>query len=283
MGQRKLFDLTQYSDMPSSVAVGICYDGTSTFYRGCRDAPDAIRRASVSIETYSLRQEKDLTALSFNDAGNWYFEGSAEVMCEELYRQSLPFFQNGTFTVFIGGEHAITFPLFRAASEVYPNLHLMIFDAHLDLREQFGGDRLNHCTYLRRLYEMVSQKGKIWIFGVRSAIPEEVRFARDSGIGWMSPEQSEQKIADFLRIAPDEPVYVSIDFDVLDPSDCPAVSNPEPGGFSFSQLLNILFAVRSFRVIGMDFVELNPHLDFSRHSAVTASVLIRESMLLWGR
>ncbi|MFN4182148.1 MAG: agmatinase [bacterium] len=277
----KIFDLPRYEEDARMVVVGVCYDSSPSFLRGCADAPDAIRRASLSVETFSIAQGKDLQSLSLQDLGNWFYDEDPEEMSRKLFQDSLRLFQQGRLPIFLGGAHTITLPILQAARHHYGSFSLLVLDAHLDLRGEFEGSILNHATWLRRFSENFT--GKIYVAGVRSACPEELEYARKRSISCMFSTGDRPFLPARMGIPGDEVLYISIDLDVLDSSVFPAVSNPEPGGLSFSDVRSALFFFSGYHIIGMDFVELNPHLDYSRHCAVTTAVLLRESLLYLGR
>ncbi|MHA2610491.1 MAG: agmatinase [bacterium JZ-2024 1] len=278
---RKIFDLPRYEEDARMVVVGVCFDSFPSFLRGCADAPDAIRRASLSIETFSVFQGKDLQSLSLEDLGNWFFLKAPEEMSQQLFGDSLRLFQQGKLPIFLGGAHTITLPIVQAALHHYGSLSLLVLDAHLDLRDEFEGSPLNHATWLRRLSE--NFPGKIYVAGVRSACPEEMEYVRKRRIHYMFSSGDGPFLPVRLGIPQEEWLYISVDLDVLDSSVFPAVSNPEPGGLTFSDVRSVLSFFSRYHIIGMDFVEFNPHLDYSRHCAVTAAVLLRETLLYLGR
>ena len=278
---RKIFDLPRYKPDARIVVVGVCYDSFPSFLRGCADAPDAIRRASLSVETFSISQGKDLESLSLEDLGNWFYGENPEEMCQKLFQDSLRLFQGGKLPIFLGGAHTITLPILKAALQHYGSFSLLVLDAHLDLRNEFEGSPLNHATWLRRFSE--NFQGKIYVAGVRSACPEELEYVRKRRIDCILSLDERPFLPVRLGIPREENLYISVDLDVLDSGVFPAVSNPEPGGLSFSDVRSVLSFFSGYHIIGMDFVELNPHLDYSHHCAVTAAVLLRESLLYLGR
>ncbi|MFH1609187.1 MAG: arginase family protein, partial [Candidatus Bipolaricaulota bacterium] len=146
---------------------------------------------------------------------------------------------------------------------------VVALDAHTDLRDEYQGDRVAHATVLRRVSEVAQ---KLVIVGARSFYGGEVEepfFAQ-------ADEITE-------RLDPEIPVWLTLDLDALDPSLCPGVTNPEPGGLSYAEVITIFRDLARFRVLGMDLVELAPPFDPSGVSAVTAAKLVLEAIAaFWG-
>jgi agmatinase len=176
-----------------------------------------------------------------------------------------------TFGV-LGGEHTLTFGTYLSVPK---GTALIIFDAHLDLRDEFAGLKLSHATFLRRLTERIGTDSIIHI-GSRAASSEEWKVADKIGLSLISMQtiyaiaNSEKLLSDFLKDF--ENVYVSIDLDVLDPSFAPGVGNPEPDGLSIHKLLEFLYSLKK-RIIGFDIVELTPMYDNGTTSVVAAKLM----------
>ena len=177
----------------------------------------------------------------------------------------------------IGGEHLVTLPAFRAVHEKYPDVAVIHFDAHTDLREEYLGNRLSHATVIRRIWEIIGD-GRIFQFGIRSGERAE----------WYWSAEGHTKIQKFSVAGLDEtiaalkgrPVYLTIDLDVLDPSCFPGTGTPEAGGVRFTDLLSAaLRTIRGGEIVGCDMVELSPPLDPSGTSTATALKLLREMLL----
>ena len=179
----------------------------------------------------------------------------------------------------IGGEHLVTLPALRAAHEKYPDLAVVHFDAHTDLREEYLDTRLSHATVLRRIWDVVGD-GRIHQFGIRSGERAEWRWAAEGHtdlhrFGF----QGLDEVLSGLRAA-GRPVYLTIDLDVLDPSCFPGTGTPEAGGVTFAALLSAaLRVIARTHVVACDLVELSPPLDPSGISTATALKLLREMLL----
>ena len=174
----------------------------------------------------------------------------------------------GKGIVVLGGEHTVALPAVRAAAARTP-VQVVALDAHTDLRDAYRGERVAHATVLRRVSELAA---RLVIVGTRSFFGGEV----DEPF-FSQPEE----IA--ARLDPDLPLWLTLDLDALDPSLCPGVTNPEPGGLSYRDTIGIFRTLARFRVMGMDLVELAPPFDPSAVSAVTAAKLVLEAIAaFWG-
>jgi agmatinase len=183
---------------------------------------------------------------------------SPEEMVERVRSVATELLASGKTVVGLGGEHSVSIGLIRAHAAHYPGLGVLQLDAHADSREDYGGTRFNHACVMARVAEICP----FVQVGIRSLDaaerprlqPERTFFAhRYDG----SPEQ----LAAILEMLSD-PVYITIDLDVLDPAEMPSTGTPEPGGLSYRQVLKLLAAVCDCReVVGFDVVELlpNPH------------------------
>ena len=179
--------------------------------------------------------------------------------------------------VLLGGEHLVTLGAVRAVAEKYPGLHIIHFDAHADLRDDYLGAKLSHACVLRRCHEIVGD-GRIHQFCIRSGERAEFEFAA---------QHTEMHKFDFTGLAElteqlcatKEPVYLTIDLDCLDPSCFPGTGTPEAGGVSFLQLLDAIRTVSKANIVGADLNELAPMLDISGVSTATACKVLRELLI----
>lgn len=179
----------------------------------------------------------------------------------------------------VGGEHLVTLGAVRAVHRRYPDLAIVHFDAHADLREEYLGERLSHASVLRRCHDLVGD-GKIHQFGIRSGDREEFLWAP----GHVSMHRfSFDGLFETLAALGDTPVYFTLDLDVLDPSVFPGTGTPEAGGVTFMELLTAVLAVCKNHVVGCDLNELSPHYDQSGASTAVALKVLREMLIALSR
>lgn len=261
------------------VLLGCPLDATSTYRSGSDLAPEAIRIASDSIETYSPLLDMDLLDFPFSDVGDVDVSGrSLEVALDNIEKTAAELLRKGSRLLALGGEHTVTLPLVKALYRIYPNLVLLHADAHTDLRDHYEGSPLNHATVMKRITDVMGPRGLIQI-GIRSGTREEFSWMRDNGT-LMTWDSSSSK--DVLRRIDGRPVYFSLDLDVLDPACLHATGNPEPGGWFYQDLERLFQLLLKTRMIGADVVELNPKLDPTEVGAITASKIVRELLLIIG-
>ncbi len=260
---------------PAIRLLGVPYDATSTFRPGSRHGPDAIRWASESIETYSPVLRRSLDTIALSDLGNLDVTGrSAEAMVAAT-AQALGDTPRDAVPLLLGGEHTITLGAITALAATHPDLAIVQLDAHTDLRDRYDGRSISHATVMRRIVEHVGGERLIQL-GVRAGTAEEFAFAAETltlhsrGLDVPAP------IWEWLA---GRSVYVTIDIDVLDPSEAPGTGNPEPEGVSGRELLAFVRRLSGLRVIGLDLVEVSPPYDPSGRTAVMAATIIREAIL----
>lgn len=257
------------------VVLGVPYDGTSTYRAGARFGPQAIREASLNIETYSLRSGLDVEDLAICDIGNLHVTDNLSKNLEHLALVTSDILKANKFPVILGGEHSITLGAVRAFGKATA---ILDFDAHMDLRDEYMGSKLSHTTFMRRLAEEIGAE-KIVQVGVRAICKDDLKFAKKSGLNFISaheirrygPSQTAKTIQKLL--SPYKQVYVTIDIDVLDPAFAPAVGNPEPDGISTTILLDILQEICDKRFLGFDVVEVAPHYDSGATSVQAAKTV----------
>ena len=262
----------------SVVLYGAPFDSTTSFRPGARFGPSAIRHESFGLETYSPYQDKDLMDIRVFDSGDLELcFGSSELALSDIENRTKEILKAAKLPVLLGGEHLVTLAAVRAVFHEYPDLHIIHFDAHADLRDDYLGTKLSHACVLRRCHELLGDN-RIHQFCIRSGEREEFQFAAQhtdfhpftfDGLKETVQELKEKKV----------PVYFTIDLDCLDPSAFPGTGTPEAGGVSFLQLLDAIRTVAQANIVGADLNELAPMLDVSGVSTATACKVLRELLL----
>ncbi len=262
----------------AAVLFGAPYDSTTSFRPGTRFGPAAMRSESFGIETYSPYQDRDLEDICVHDAGDLELPfGAPDRALEMIEAQAASILADGKMPVLLGGEHLVTLGAVRAAAKRFPNLRILHFDAHADLREDYLGVTLSHACVIRRCHDLLGD-GRIWQFGIRSGTREEFAFMRE---GHVVTESFTLNTLPQLSFPEGSPVYLTVDLDVRDPSEFPGTGTPEAGGVRFTELLAALRDVLTrFNVVAFDNVELSPPLDSTGRSTALACKLLREELLL---
>jgi len=161
------------------VIFGAPFDGTTSYRPGARFASSAIRNESYSIETYSPYQDKDLEDIYVFDGGDLELPfGNVSKVLEEIEKFVLKLMEDGKIPLMIGGEHLVTLGAVRGAVKKHEDLHIIHFDAHADLRDEYLGEELSHATVIRRCWDLLGDN-KIFQFGIRSGCREEIYWARE--------------------------------------------------------------------------------------------------------
>lgn len=260
-----------------TVLFGAPFDCTTSYRPGARFGSGVIRRESYGLETYSPYQDRDLEATQVIDIGDLELcLGDTKKALDQIEACADQILSDGKRPFLLGGEHLVTLGAIRAAARRYPDLAVIHFDAHADLRDEYLGTPLSHACVLRRCHELLGD-GRIFQFGIRSGDRPEFLWGKDhvntvlfhfSGL-----EQTLSQLSG-------RPVYFTLDLDVLDPSVFPGTGTPEPGGVSFEELRKAAALVCSkARIIGCDVTELSPPYDPSGISAAAACKIIREMLL----
>lgn len=266
-------------DEARAVIFGAPFDGTTSFRPGTRFGPGAIRAESDGIETYSPYQNKDLEDIAVFDSGDLLLPfGNTEAVLEEICARTAEILEAGKMPVMLGGEHLVTLGAVRAMVQKYPELHIIHFDAHTDLRDDYLGERLSHATVIRRCHDLLGD-GRIHQFGIRSGERAEWDFAFAHTD--FHPFNVKDVLDVVLALGSDVPVYVTLDLDVLDPSLFCGTGTPEAGGVFFQDLEEALLALEALNVVGFDMNELSPHYDSSGVSTAVACKVLREMLLAY--
>jgi agmatinase len=259
-GFQKPFEEADY------VILGVPFDVTSTYRTGARFGPNAIRQASLNIETYSFRTNADVEDLKLHDLGDLHVATDTKKTLRMVEMVTKDILEAGKTSVSIGGEHTITLGAAKGLGEKASKTAIVSFDAHLDLRNEFMGLKTSHTTFMRRINEQV-RPNKIIEVGTRAVCKEELNYAKKAKIGFFTTQQivreGSRRIAEQVKekLSRYESIYLSIDMDVLDPAYVPAVQNPEPDGIETNALFDILNTICDKRVVGFDVVEIAPNYD----------------------
>lgn len=260
------------------VLFGAPFDSTTSFRPGTRFAPHAIRSESFGLETYSPWLDRDLEDISVFDSGDIELcIGSADKALDQISERTATILKDGKIPFMIGGEHLVTLGAFREVFKKYPDIHIIHFDAHTDLRDDYLDVKLSHACVIRRCHDLVGD-GRIHQFGIRSGERAEWQWVRQ-GHTDLHPF-SFDGLAETVKGLGSTPVYFTIDLDVMDPSVFPGTGTPEYGGVTFMQLIEALKTVcGGCNIVGLDVNELCPPYDQTGASTAAACKIIRELLL----
>jgi len=252
------------------------YEGTVSYGTGTKKGPAAIIEASRQVETYDIETARDFAECGIYTADELEVSHSSpEKNCEYVQEAVEAVLAEGKVPILLGGEHSVSVGAFNAIAAHMgtkaKDVSVLHLDAHADMRDEYEGTACNHACAMRRCREKLHAVS----VGIRSYSLEEAQemeklqttFPEVESAGAVPTKIKRQK-CDIFGAEFDESdvmkklrkdVYISIDLDVFDPSECPGVGTPEPGGMRWKQTISLLKKVcENRRVIGFDVVELAP-------------------------
>ena len=263
-------------DESKIVIFGAPFDSTTSFRPGTRFASKAMRGESFGIETYSPYQDKDLEDITVFDGGDLELSfGNTSRALGQIEDFTTQILNDSKIPCMIGGEHLVTLGAVRAVAKKYPDLHVIQFDAHADLREDYLEETLSHATVIHRVWDLLGDD-KIFQFGIRSGDRSEFQWGQDHVFTNKFNFNGLEEVVDKLK---GKPIYLTIDLDVLDPSVFPGTGTPEAGGVSFMDLLNAILTASGLNIVACDVNELSPIYDQSGVSTAVACKVLRELLL----
>ncbi|HHX57705.1 MAG TPA: agmatinase [Clostridiales bacterium] len=264
-------------DESKIVIFGAPFDSTTSYRPGTRFASSAIRNESFGIETYSPYFDKDLLDTKIFDSGDLELcFGNTQTALDAIESHTTQILEDRKLPFMVGGEHLVTLGAVRAVYKKYPDLHIIHFDAHADLRHDYLGEKFSHASVIRRCHELVGDN-KIFQFGIRSGDREEFSWGKNHVHTNMFNFDG---LSDIIQKLGDIPIYFTLDLDVLDPSIFCGTGTPEADGVSFRELLMAIKEVSKLNIVGLDMNELSPIYDQSGASTALACKLMREILLL---
>jgi len=263
------------------VVYGIPFEGRVNLRKGAGGGPRDLRLASDSIETYSPALRRDLEDLALADIGDCELPDGAppREQLDAARAEIAAWWRPGLLPFMLGGDHTATVPVIEALAPAFPGLRVLQLDAHPDTREEFLGERFNYASAMARVMDAIGEE-RVWQVGIRTGAREEWERARPHVLPGheIHPVQAVRRILPELR---PHPLYVTIDVDVLDPSEAPGTGSPEPCGITVGALIEVVRLLEGCRIVGADLVEVAHAWDPSGRTGIAASWVIREAMLTW--
>ncbi|MGI6359239.1 MAG: agmatinase [Bacillota bacterium] len=260
-----------------AVILGLPMDYTVSFRPGTRLGPERIREVSYGLELYSWHLDRTLADLRYFDAGDVNLPfGNVKASLEAIRQAVSVVVQDGKLPICLGGEHLVSWGVFQAVHANYPDLVVLHFDAHADLRDEFFGEADSHATVVGNIARALGKK-RVYQFGIRSGERSELQFARE-----YTHLYSERIFPGLEQVLPElkgKPIYVTLDIDVLDPAFAPGTGTPEPCGVSSADMLRAIHLLGECNVVAFDLVEVAPSLDSSEITQLLAAKLVREALL----
>jgi agmatinase len=250
---------------------------------GTAKGPDAILKASHYVEFFDEETKREI----YKEHGIatlpplFLEKKKDEAALQFIYDTVLRIVERQKFVVTLGGEHTISSAVIAAHAKLFPNLSVLHFGAHSDLRSEYRGNKYSHATVMARVCEFLDPNRLVQA-GIRAQCKEEAEFIRDRGIHIFYAHQIRQgsytKILkywdDFVVENLTDDVYISFDVAVFDPSLMPATGTPEPNGLFWDEVTQCIRRIaRKRHIVGFDVVELAP-IKLLPHADVTAAKLV---------
>ena len=263
------------------VLYGVPFEGRVNQRKGAWLGPAEIRKASDLVETYAPALDRDLVDVALADAGDVRVpDGDPEAQLGAIGDQLREILLSRQRWVILGGDHTLTAPVVAVALQHHPELRVVPFDAHPDLRRDYLGERWNYASAMSRVLDHLGPD-RLYQVGVRTGDREEWVPPRGTRVFPAWAGSAREAAAAIAAELVDQPLYVTIDIDVLDPSIAPGTGAPEPGGITVLDLLASLRQLGVARVVGFDLVEVSPRWDPSGRTAITAAGIVRDAVLTW--
>jgi len=285
--------LPELRDVPwCDVAIlGIPFDSGTSYRPGARFGPQAIRQASRHLRTnfHPAYDTEPFKTIQVADAGdvacNPYNIEEAiaqiEVTADELYKKAPKI-------ISLGGDHTIAVPLLRSVNKVAGQVALVHFDAHLDTWDTYFGAPYTHGTPFRRAAEenLFNDDASMHV-GIRGPLYSPDDLANDEELGFkvvhcdeLEAHGVEHVVKRIRDRVGDNPLYLSIDIDVLDPSHAPGTGTPEIAGITSREMVGILRGLQGMNLVGGDVVEVAPAYDHAEITSLAAATVAFEMVNL---
>lgn len=277
-GQLRFMGSQETPEDASLIIIGAPMDFTVSFRPGSRFGPQGIRNISNGLEEFSFELEKSLDEIQYFDAGDLELPfGNVEKSLQIIGEAADIILKAGKKPIFLGGEHLISWPIIKTVHRHYPEMVVIHFDAHADLREDYCGEVNSHATVMGRVARLISGKN-LYQLGIRSGTRAELEWASKNTNLYRNLVI--EAIPEVIKAIGNRPVYISIDIDVLDPAHAPGTGTPEAGGISARELLDTLYLMKGLNIVGLDLVEVAPDYDVGNITVFTAGKILREALLI---
>ena len=265
---------------------GVLFDGTSSYRKGSRYGPEAIRKASSETEIYDMVTGKEIFSKpGIFDDGDIEIKDSKDVR-EEVKKKVQEILSKGKVPLMLGGEHTITAGAVEAVKEEYDDVVVVNFDAHGDLRDKWFDEKLemskdSHSCVMRRVVELIGKENLIEL-GIREVSKEEVLKFKSVMIESLEIRKDLEEVKKRLeKFVEGKNVYLTIDIDAF---DVPGTGTPQPGGIDYYDALELISGLKKAKkVVGLDLVEVAPVPETNYTEAFAAKLLFQTVAILEGK
>ncbi len=254
---------------------------TVSYGHGTIKGPSAILEAVVQLETYDVELKKEAITKKVHTLK----PVKPDTSDPADYIQKLKVIvskcvADGKVPVVLGGEHSLSYGVFKGITEHKKDISILHFDAHLDLRDSYEDTKFSHAAVIRRMFDHANDFNNVVAVGIRSVSPEEIAYVNGNKKHsvFYAHEFYKQNLSDKINSLLGKDLYITFDVDAFDPSIMPSTGTPEPGGLGWYEVLEILKkAMHGRNVVGMDLVELAPD-KVNHYSQFTAAKLLYKMM-----
>lgn len=244
-----------------AVVIPFGLEKSVSFQAGTRHGPEAILAASHEVELFDEDYWREIVELyEVATLVPLRAAGSLEAALKQIALSVRQVIGAGRFPLVLGGEHSLTAGAIRPFAEKYPDLAVLQFDAHADLRDGYEGEHFSHASAMRRVldHEHLSLVG----VGIRNISAEEVPFLEANrhriNLHWAN-EMTSWQLGEIVKPLEGRPIYITFDVDCFDSGVMPATGTPEPGGMGWYGVMDVLgAAAQAGQIVGADVVELSP-------------------------
>lgn len=273
----------EFSSLENSkiVIVSAPYEHTVSYGGGAGEAPEAIIKASQYVEFYDDEFDKELcfeegiATIEPLDFSSIIDDKAIELISNTLDE----LLDMGKFVVTLGGEHSISTSPILAHFKKHPDMSILHFDAHSDLRDSYEGNKYSHASFMARVVEEFNPQN-ITQIGIRAQCKEEAEYIKNNNVKTfyasairrgLHGDNWQKAAIDTLK----DEVYITFDLDYFDPAIMPATGTPEPDGFFYNETLNVFreLVKSGKKIIGFDVVELAPN-EMLHHCDMTSARLV---------
>ena len=267
--------------------VGIPFDAGTSYRPGARFGPQAIRQASRHLRTqyHPAYDTEPFAEQQVADAGdiscNPY---NIEKAVLEIQKAVTDLLGKVDRVISLGGDHTIALPLLRAVNHYHGPVALVHFDAHLDTWDTYYGAPYTHGTPFRRASEekLFLENASMHV-GIRGPLYSKDDLKNDKELGFKVIHCDEFQNEGVDHVAKrikdrvgDNPMYLSIDIDVLDPAHAPGTGTPEIAGMSSRELVGVLRGLAGLNIVSADVVEVSPAYDHAELTSLSAATTVFE-------
>jgi agmatinase len=241
------------------VVLPVPFEFSTSYIKGTGNAPQKIIEASQQLELYDYDFDYCPVNKGIHTSPSIKCSGTVNQVFTEIETKISNILDDNKFPIIIGGEHSISFPVYKSIKKKINDIGIIHFDAHSDLRYEYEGTKFSHASVMRRIREIENNTLSI---GIRSVSEQEIQYIKEQNIKIYFTEESQnnpEKIKKSILNSMPEKIYITLDFDVFDPSVIPAVGTPQPNGLNWQQITDYLYFIfKNKNVVGIDFVELCP-------------------------